>query len=98
MEARGGWACPGGSREFMKVEDGKPSHDTAVKGTFSMHRTRGSLQSGTVVYGCGRGHKYTKVLAHEGVVGRGICLQCQKQTGHSLAKSLHQRMAGGSQK
>lgn len=37
----------------MKVEDGKPSHDTAVKGTFSMHRTRGlfSLAQWSMVVG-----------------------------------------------
>lgn len=29
----------------MKIGNGKPSHDTVVKGTFSMHRTWQHLQS-----------------------------------------------------
>lgn len=60
MGAGGGCACPGGSRGFMKVGDGKSSPDTAAKDTFSVHRTWGSLQCETVVYGCGLGTQIHK--------------------------------------
>lgn len=71
----------------MEVGDGKPCHDTAAKDTFSMHRTWGSLLLDT----------NTERFQHRMVwLAGGICLECQKQTGHSLAKS--QRMAGGSWK